>query len=413
MRIPASARGFGGPFWVVWSASTVSFVGDGVTSGALPLLAVRVTSDARLIAAVSAMTMLGWLLLGLVAGVVADRMDRLSLMSRMDLIRAALMGVLAASVLSGRLGIGFLLVIALLLGLAAPFFDNASSSVLPELVPPERLENANSLAQMPLMVATMLIGPPLGATLFVAARSGPFLLDAVTFAVSAMLLTWVARRRPGPAGPVSNPSAGIKVMLTEGATYLRQQPILRTLALAVGLINAVTNAVIAVFVLYVTRTLGLPEAAYGWLMATIAIGALVGAVTATRLVVVAGLRTVAIGSLLVFAASIALLGIAPYVAVVIPALAAIGLVSAVWNIATISYRQRVVPGQLLGRVTSVYRLIAFLGMPVGAILAGVLTSAVGIRTTYLICGSTLLIATIAINAPLRHLPTPHPPTLPA
>jgi hypothetical protein len=90
--------------------------------------------------------------------------------------------------------------------------------------------------------------------------------------------------------------------------------------------------------------------------------------------------------------------------VVVPTLALGGAISVVWNVVTISYRQRVVPVELLGRVTSAYRMIGFLGMPAGAVLAGLLTHAVGVSRTYLIGGFTLLFAGLVIAPFLRGMP---------
>lgn len=175
-------------FWLVWTAGTISFLGDGLTLGALPLLAVSLTDDARLISLVDALAMLGWLVLGLVSGVVADRVDRILIMGRVDAVRALLTAVFAGLVIAGEARMWVLLATSLLLGLAAPFFDNASSSLLPELVSQELFEKANSTTQVSMLLATSLLGPPIGAALFTAYPGAPFAFDAVSFACASALV---------------------------------------------------------------------------------------------------------------------------------------------------------------------------------------------------------------------------------
>ena len=162
--VPASRMGR--PFWTLWSAASISFVGDGLLLGALPLLALTLTKDPRLIAAVDAMTMVGWLLLGLVSGVLVDRVHKVKLMSRIDLVRAVILGALVAAMLTGHLTIAILVIVTLALGMTSPFFDNAAGAIVPELVEPSNLEKANSWLQAPMILLATLIGPPVGAILF-------------------------------------------------------------------------------------------------------------------------------------------------------------------------------------------------------------------------------------------------------
>ena len=396
----------GPAFWVVWSASTVSYAGDGLTIGAMPLLALSLTDDPRLISAVDALLALGWLLLGLLSGVVVDRVDRLGVMWRMDGARAVMMAALTAAIVAAVVSMPLLLGLSLLLGLVSPFFDNASSSVLPELVPERLLEPANSWTQAPMLVASNLIGPPLGALLFTLSHGAPFLLDAVSFGVAAVLLWSLARRRTvRTTGYAAEPAAGRAWdLLREGMAYLLGHPTLRLLALAVGAINLVTGGVFAVLVLYVTRALALPEAAYGWFAAMFAVGGVVGSVLTPRITAAVGARGATTGSLLVFGLVTTVLGAAPWLPVVVPAVVLAGLASVVWNVVTISYRQRVVPPALLGRVTSSYRMIAFLGIPVGALGAGVLTHALGVTRTFLLAGLALLAAGLVFLPLLRRMP---------
>lgn len=401
----------GRPFWLIWAAGSVSYAGDGLTAGALPLLAASLTRDPRLVAAVDAFLVAGWLILGLASGVVVDRVDRLGLMWRVDVVRAVVFAAFAGLVLTGHVTIGLIFLVSLLLGLAGPFFDNASSSVLPELVPESELERANSVTQTSLVVLSNLVGPPVGAVLFVLSRGTPFVVDAASFVVSALLVSRGAALRRASSGR-SNPGltadpladvvpavGGVRAALREGVAYLRSHRLLGVLAVTVGVINLVVGGVIAILVLYVLEVLDLPEAAYGWLISAFAVGGIVGSVVTSRLVRRWGAAPVTRSAVVSFGVAVLALGASANLVVVVLALVLGGSASLMWNVVTISYRQRVVPRALLGRVTSVYRMAAFIAMPVGAVGAGWLGHAVGIQRTNLLGGVILLVtAAVAFRA---------------
>lgn len=394
----------GGSFWAVWTAGSISYAGDGVTAGALPLLAASLTRDPRLISLVEALTYSGWLLLGLVSGVVADRVDRLGLMWRVDVIRGVLTGALAALVLSGRVDMGVLLAVSLLLGMAAPFFDNASASVLPDLVTETLYERANSATQMSMTVLANLVGPPLGAVVFVVMHGAPFVLDAASFGIAAVIVGWLARRHPARRQRDPAERTGLGEQLREGLEYLRSQPALLTLAAMVGVINMVTSGVVAILVLYVLQTLRLPETTYGVLVAVFALGGVGGALVAPRMALRFGQRACLAGAMAAFGLVGLSLGLVVALPGVVAALFLGGVASVLWNVVTISFRQRVVPRRLLGRVTSVYRMLAFLAIPVGAAGTGLLAHAIGIRPTYVVGGVVILVALAVAWRWLREVP---------
>jgi MFS family permease len=404
----------GRPFWLIWAAASVSYAGDGLVAGALPLLAASLTRDPRLVAAVEALGTAGWLLLGLVSGVVVDRVDRLGLMWRVDVIRAVVFGLFGGLVLTGHTTIGLLFGVSFLLGLASPFFDNASSSVLPELVPEAELERANSVTQTSQVVLSNLIGPPVGAVLFVVSTGAPFVVDAVSFAVAALLVArGVAMRRARSgigvtAGMVAEtaPSPtrqGVSAALREGIGYLRSHRVLGVLAVAVGVINMVVGGIMAILVLYVLEVLGLSQTAYGWLISTFGVGGVLASVATPLLVRWLGPAGVTNASVVTFGVSVLALGLTSNLAVVVLALVVGGFAGLSWNVVTISYRQRIVPRALLGRVTSVYRMAAFIAMPVGAIGAGWLGHAIGIQRTYLVGGLVLLVTSAVAFRRIREM----------
>lgn len=395
----------------MWSAGIISYAGDGLVSGAMPVIAASITRDPRQIALVEFFETAGWLVVGLLAGVVADRVQRLTLMWRVDLIRALVLLGYVTLVALGWESIALLCGLGLLLGLAAPFHDSAQGSLAPDLVTDEHLERANSLNQVALLFAAMLIAPPIGAIWATASHTMPFLLDAVTFAVAAVLLWRLAsshlvraHMQPPAPEPVAAAPGIVWAELREGLSYLWRQRGLRTLAIAAGMINGISGGIVSILVLYVSTDLGLPDTAYGFAMALFALGGVLGAVVAEPLVHRLGAQLAVLTSLGSFSAAAFGLGL-----LVAPAPAALALVIAgfgglLWNVVTVTYRHRVVPRALLGRVTSTYRLIAFAGMPLGAVLAGFLAHFLGsIPVVYVMGGAALLLTTAFVWPGLRDL----------
>ncbi|WP_350278640.1 MFS transporter [Kribbella sp. HUAS MG21] len=391
MKVP-----LGRPYWVLWTAGAISFAGDGIMFGALPLLAASITRDPRIVSLSEAATNVGWLLLGLISGVMVDRWRRTSTMWIVDAIRAVVAGAFAAAVLSGLGTIPLLLVTAFLLGMLAPFFDNAASVVVTDVVVPAALERANGYSQASLLLLSNLIGPPLGAALFVLSRGLPVLLNAISFAVAA-LLVWMVRTS-APAR-VRAPDRHLGRELREGLVYLWRHKLLRTLCLLLTIVNGVAAGIVSILVLYVLEVLHLPEQGFGWLVAIYAVGGVAGAFVAPRLSRWLATSTNLVGAMLISSVAIIAFGVLGSFALVAVAAIVLGFGSTWWNVVSITLRQRVVPAELLGRVTAVYRMVAFCAAPLGAVGAGFLAHTTDLRTPYFALGLLQLAAT-AVSAPL-------------
>jgi MFS family permease len=395
--VPTDRRGLGRSYWVLWFAASASFLGEGIQFGALPLLAASLTRDPRVVSLTEVAAQSGWLLVGLISGVLVDRWRRTSVMWTVDAARAVVAGVFAVVVLTGLQTIPVLLAAGFLLGVLAPFFDNASSSVLPELVDGAKLERANAYHQVSLTLGATLVGPPVGAALFVAVPGLPFAIYAAGFAVAAVL---VASERTAVAAP-ERANRNLWRELGEGMRYLWAHKLLRSLCLLLLVVNLVGTGVVAILVLYVLQVLELPQAGFGWLVAVYAVGGVIGAVLAPRL----NRRTGTFVSLTVasvlMGAGIVAMGALTALAPVVAAVVLIGIGAAWWNVLTISLRQRIVPKALLGRVTSVYRMVAFAAAPLGALVAGWLAHRYGLRTPYVVLGLLQLAATLAFAPVIR------------
>jgi MFS family permease len=361
----------------MWWANAVSSTGDGAFAAALPLLAVAITRDPRLVSVVTAATYLPWLLFSLPAGSVVDRCDRSVLMASAQAVQAAAVTAVTILILTRHAGIDVLAVAGFLVGSAEVVFSNAAQSVLPSLVPPELLARANGSQQVSLTVGESFLGPPAGSLLFGAAAALPFGLDAASFAGSAALLARLPRspRRPARRAPVA-----------DGLHWLARHRLLRVVAVLLGIYNFANQMGQAILVLLATQTLHVSSRGYGLLLAASAIGSVAGGLINPVLTRRLGLLPALVLPALIDAAAFAGIGLAPDAAVAAAMLAVQGFSVTMWNIVTVSLRQRVVPADLLGRVNSVYRMLGWGLMPAGALAGGFVAHTAGLRAPYIVAG---------------------------
>ena len=379
-------------YWRLWWANTISSTGDGAFVAALPLLAVTITRDPRLVAVVTAATFLPWLLLSLPAGAVVDRYDRAALMWRAQAVQAAVVAVVAILIVAHRADIEVLAVGGLLLGSAEVIFSNAAQSVLPALVPPDLLPKANGSQQVSLTVGESFLGPPVGSLLFAAAAALPFGLDAASFAGSAALLAGLPRTN-GTREDTKRPT--IRAQIAEGLRWLAGHRLLRLVAVLLGIYNFANQMGQAILVLLATQVLHVSTRGYGLLLAASAVGSVVGGLVNPVLTRRLGLLPSLILPAVATAAAFVGLGLAPDPAVAAALLAVQGFSVTMWNVVTVSLRQRIVPGHLLGRVNSVYRMLGWGLMPVGALTGGFVAHAAGLRAPYVVAGLLCLLSVLA------------------
>ncbi len=383
-------------YWRLWWANAISSTGDGAFVAALPLLAVTISRDPRLVAVVTAAGYLPWMVLSLPAGALVDRYDRATLMWRAQAVQAAVVAAVAIGVIFRVANIAVLGLAGLLLGSAEVIFSNAAQAVLPTLVPPELLPKANGSQQASLTVGETFLGPPVGSLLFAAAATLPFALDAASFAGSAALLAGLPRTELSGTVTSGNRRPKIRTQVAEGLRWLYRHRLLRVVAVLLGVFNFANQMGQAVLVLLATQTLHVGTRGYGLLLAVTALGSVAGGLVSPALTRRLGMLPTLIVSGAVDAAVFAGLGLAPDPAVAALMLAGQGFAVTMWNVVTVSLRQQVVPAHLLGRVNSVYRMLGWGLMPVGALAGGFVAHAAGLRAPYivagLLCGLSLLAA---------------------
>ncbi|MGW0670588.1 MFS transporter [Streptomyces sp. NPDC002746] len=383
-------------FGRLWTAQTVSSLGDGVTHAALPLLALTLTRDPMALAAVTAAGTLPWLLFGVVGGALMDRWDRRRTMWVADTARALLLAIPAAAAALDVLSIPLLAAVAFLLGLGGLFFDTAATAYLPDLLgrDPVHLERANSRLRGAQTAMSGFAGPPAGSALLALGRAVPLVADAVSFALSALLVRSLPAAPP-PAGGVVR--ASLLREAREGASYVFRDRLLLGLALRPAVGNVAFLAVETVLALFAHDRLGIGSFGFGLLLTAEATGGLLGAGTASFLG-----RRLGTGTALTCTAAVeglAVLGLAaaPNAYVAGLALAVCGAGMGATMVLAPSLRQAIVPARLMGRVSSTSRMLAMCAAPLGAFAGGWLATAYDVRTP-LYAAAGLLLTMTALTA---------------
>jgi MFS family permease len=365
-------------------ASGFANLADGVFWVALPLLAVQLTRSPVLIAGVTIAARVPWLLAP-VAGALADRMDRRQAMVRVNLVRTVLLGGLALAVATDLATLPILYVVAVLLGVAETLFDTSAQSLLPALVARDNLTVANSRLFAVELVANTFVGPPLGGLLAALGLAVAFGVPAAAYLVGAGCLVLLAGSfRAVGAGPAG--STRLRDDIAEGTRFVWRHPLLRPLAIMLGLQNMAFTAFYSVFVLFAVAPgpMGLTEAGFGIVTATLGVGSLLGtwlAVPAERRL---GRFRILVLSVVLGAAALAVPVVTANAVLVGASMALTGVTIVLWNVITVSLRQRITPDRLLGRMNASYRLVGWGTQPLGALLGGVLAEALGLRATFLV-----------------------------
>jgi MFS family permease len=389
------------PFARYWLSGFLADFGDGVRLAAFPLLAAGFTRSATGVAAVTAVQGLPWLVLGAGLGVLVDRTDRRRLIVVVDLARAAIIAGLAAAILTRSAGLVLIYLTAFTTGVGSALRDTAAVACVPRLVDPADLDRANARVIAGQIIGNELAGLAAGGWLFGLAAALPFAVNAGTLGIAVLVLLTL----PSVFRPVSQPArqepatslAALRQELAEGLRWLRRHSAIRDVTIAVGIMAALDAAWIAVLVLYVIQTLHQRPGMYGLLLAIGAVGGLaVGGLGPPITRRLGPWRSLLIAGL-VMAASQAVLGLTANVIIAAAMLAASSAAWVLFDMTAITMRQRQVPNNLLGRITSLYRTVLQGSEVLGALAGGAVAAAAGIRATMLI-GAIPIAATVILLA---------------
>jgi MFS family permease len=361
---------------------------------ALPLAAITFTRSPTLVAGLELVRSLPWLLFALPVGALADRLDRRHTMIAANLARTVLAVTLAVMLQTGSGSIALLYLVAAGTGVAEVFYDTSNQSILPSLVERERLGRANGRLGAIELGTQQFIGPPL-AGLLVSLAAAAAIWSTTVLWIIAIGALWALRGSFRPAR--TTPHASIRVDISEGVRFLISRPMLRTMAVMVGVANLASSATGAVLVLYAVGSdsiLGLDQPQFGLLILTAAAGSIAAAFVNEHLESLLGrARTLSITvmGMVLFVGTPA---ITTNVWIIATAMFTGGALIMIWNIITVSFRQAATPDQLLGRLNSVYRLLAWGTMPIGAAIGGLVAEAFGLRAVFASMG--ILAATLFI-----------------
>ncbi|AGZ42069.1 MFS transporter [Actinoplanes friuliensis] len=392
-------------FLLLWGGQTAGEVGARISGVAVPLLAATVLHAS--VFQVSVLAVLGWvpyLIVSLPAGVLADRVDRRRLMIGCDLGRAVLLLALPVGALTGHLTLVLLYAVVTLTGVLTVFFTVAYRTELPGLVGPERLVDANAKVTMSQELAE-LAGPALaGALVGLAGAARTFFVNSVTYLISAMALALIrapARER------VAAERVGLRQAIAEGLSFVRRDAILVKLLACTAVSNFFVMATHGVDVVFLTRELGASAVQVGLVFSLGAVGGVLAGTVADRLTRWVGTaRTIWVSMVVPGPLYLLIPAAQPGWGLLLFAagFAAFGANAMLYNVSALSYRQRITPPPLLGRVNASFLWISYGSIPLGALAGGALGSAFGLRPALLIAVLGMWSASLfVVFSPLRGL----------
>lgn len=373
----------------LYVATAVSSFGDGVFAAAVPLAAAAVTRDPTAVAVVSAAEMIPWVVIGPFAGAVVDRLPYRAVMIAADLARLVVLGLVALAIATGHSTVPVLAVAAFLVMAGTTFFDAASQSIIPELVnrDADLLNKVNGRQGSLTSAGRSLLGPPAGSAMFVAGAAIPFVVNAVSFFVSAICVIFLRHKTVR----IPNRDVSIVRSIRDGMVWLARHGVLRALAILIAVSNLSYSAATATLVLFAQESLGISNAAYGILLAVGALGNIAGGLLASRVISKIG-DARALQSAMA-AQVLAWFGLAstgnPYVAGLALAIAFMG--TSIATVVAVSARQRLTPPDLLGRVVTSFRVLGTGMLPAGGLVGGLIASAWGLRAPLWAAGALLVV----------------------
>lgn len=392
-------------FRLLLAGAAAGQLGAQVTLVALPLVAVLVLdAPAFQVGLLTAAETAAFLLVGLPAGAWVDRMRKLPLMIRADVVRALAMASIPLAAVAGVLTMAQLYVVALVTGVATVFFDVAHQSFLPQLLPHDQLVSGNGALET-IRSSAQVAGPGIGGGLVqLLGAALAIVADAVGYALSALFLWGI--KHPESL-PERGPEASLRRDVGEGLRFVFGHRLLRVIAVTTGLGNFFTAVLMATQSVFLVRVLGLAPGVVGLLLAASAVGGLAGALCAGRLAARLGQARIIWLSALVtgpFALLWPLSGRGAGAALFALGSGVVFFGAVVYNVAQVSFRQSLCPPRLLGRMNATLRFLMWGTLPLGALAGGALADAFGARVALVWCAAGFLLVPLPLLfSPLRRM----------
>ncbi len=404
---PPRTERLGGLFHRFWAAGTLTNLGDGMLATALPLIAATLTHDPLAVSGLVVARFLPWLLVAPFAGVLLDRVDRLRAMTVSSTVAAIAVTALAVLIATGGATLWALYATIFVVICCETVTDPVTRITVSRIVPGRLLDRANSRLEGGRLVAQDCVATPVAGVLFAVAAALPVAGTALSYALCAVLVATVAlmlRRVPDLAGSTdavdsgegTESGRGVLRSLREGFSYVFGQSPTRGLAFNNAGMMIGTQMATSVLVLYAQKVLGVPEALYGLFLASIAVGGVLGAVLASRLVAGLGRRTAMMCGYLGMGACLLAVGLVPNAWSAALAWGVLGLCMTVTNVSGSLFFQAVVPSHVRGRAAAAFRMVGWGLSPVGALLGGLL-GRVDLALPFLVGGLVMVVTPLVFR----------------
>ena len=380
----------------MWASSIISNLADGVMLAAVPLLAISLTDSPVLISLIGAMVMLPWLLFAIPIGAIVDRVDRRYIFAGANASRSAVVGVLALLIALDHVTIFWLLAAAFIIGVCEVAADTTAQSLIPQILEEKDFEKGNSRLQISETVIQGFIGAPISGFIYAAAIYLPFFINSLGFAISALLaLTIPVKylqdiRQEGEEKTERRFVADMKF----GIAYLFNQKVLRRLVVTTATIGLCYAMGSATMVLFIIKELGLQERFFGVILAIEGVGAILGALVASRTSSKFGRSKVMTFAIVASSAVLLIQGFSPNIYIFVALATFGGFVISQWNILLMATYQTVIPKELYGRIHGTRRTLVWGAMPLGSLLGGVLAN-FSLRLPLYVGGALACVVSIA------------------
>jgi predicted MFS family arabinose efflux permease len=376
---------------LLWSGQVVSTLGSTASTVVIPLLILALTGSPEAAGIAGALRALPYLVFSLPVGALIDRWDRKAVMIRCDIGRAIAVASVPAAIAFDALTLAQIYAVALVEGSLFVFFNIAEVAALPRVVTPAQLPQAAAWNEAGFGVAN-IVGPSFGTVLYQAfGRSVPFIADTVTYVASIVSLMRIKTPFHTERAPSTR---NLREEVAEGLRWLWGNPLIRYMAFLTGGLNLI-NAATPLIVIVLAKQMGAGDGAIGVIFSAVGIGGIAGSLVGGRIQRRFTFGQVIVAVIWLEAISFPLYLVVPSYGLLALVAGTAGFVGPIYNVVQFSYRLSIIPDRLQGRVNSVFRLLAFGFMPVGAALSGVTIERFGVTAAVAIFSGWMLLLAVA------------------
>ena len=370
-------------FRLLWGGETVSQLGSQVSLLAIPLLAVRTLHATTFqMGLLTAASTAAFLIVGLPAGVWVDRIRRRRVMIGADLGRVVALGSVPVAYAAGLLTLGQLFVVTLVAGVLTVFFDVAYQSYLPSLVGREHLVEGNAKLTGSEQAATVA-GPSIAGGLVQAVGSAAAVaVDAASFLASAVAIAAIRAPEAKPDVPEGG-HAKLMHDIGEGLRFVFSHTLLRAIAATTATANLFSGIAAAVEIVFLVREVHASPGQIGLIFSVGGVGGVLGALAAGRIADRFGGARATIIGIGLNAGALLIPLTTPGIGLLFFAagMFVVGFAVVIYNVNQVSFRQRLCPDRLLGRMNATMRFVVWGVLPIGALVGGIFGTAFGLRPT--------------------------------